>query len=531
MSSVRTRSPCWYRCCMSSSSLPPELQREIFEIAVWLNHADAAVKLNLSLVASHVHVWVDQVFYQLVSIWDDASADKFIKLVVKSKPADFFAVVVKTLIMFGVRASSHATARILRMCSGIQSLFLWTPDIPGPHITSSVRQFPLQRLALTFRNVVSILTGPTPPTWLASVTHLRTTITSVDQISDLNHLHRLPCLTHVALAGLTVGPLHIETVCSSCPNLRVLVLLLRPTARLPVLAAAMLESYPSDPRVIISPGRFKDWEYAHFGLPDMWTHAEDFLANRKTLVAYHVHSWVDRVFYEVVAIWSDTSGDKFLKLIDSKPPGFFGTVVKTLFLADLRASSYARILSACTGVQSLAWWIYKDIPALALPLLGQLPLRRLSLGFQNVIDIIAAPIPPAWLTSLTHLDLSFMSDIEASDLEKLHRLPHLTHTALFAMRPSSAHAKIAFASCPDLQLLVIFGNDVPAAITESSPDNSRVVVAPFPPNPIKDWEAAHFGLPDMWSRAEGVLAERKRQAALQHSDICHGGKNDSGEQM
>ncbi|KAJ6520388.1 hypothetical protein C8R45DRAFT_59189 [Mycena sanguinolenta] len=266
---------------MSSSSLPPELQREIFEIAVWLNHADAAVKLNLSLVASHVRVWVDQVFYQLVAIWGDASADKFMNLVVKSRPASFFAVVVKTLIMCNVRAISRTTARILRICSGVQSLFLWTPDTPGPHITPSVNQFPLQRLALTFRYFVSILAGPALPTRLASVTHFRTSITSQDQAPDLNHLHRLPCLTHVALAGLTVGPFHIETVCTSCPNLQVLIILLRPTALLPMPPTAMLEGYSSDVRVVISCGRFKDWEHAHFGLPDMWTHAEDFVANRK----------------------------------------------------------------------------------------------------------------------------------------------------------------------------------------------------------------------------------------------------------
>ncbi|KAJ7242583.1 hypothetical protein B0H12DRAFT_1236715 [Mycena haematopus] len=243
-------------------------------------------------------------------------------------------------------------------------------------------------------------------------------------------------------------------------------------------------------------------------------HRDAALKLNLSLVAYHVHYWVDRVFYEVVTIWNDTSGDKFLKLVDSKPPGFFGPVVKTLFLADLRASSYARILSTCTGIRSLAWWIYKDIPALVLPPASQLPLRRLALGFQNVAHIIALPTPPAWLATLTHLDLSFMSDIEASDLEQLDRLPRLTHLALYAVQPSTAHAKVAFANCPNLQLLVMFGNDMPTA-TETDFDNSRVVVAPFPPNPIKDWEAAHFGLPDMWTRAEAVLEKRKRLTALQ----------------
>ncbi|KAJ7719203.1 hypothetical protein B0H16DRAFT_1607271 [Mycena metata] len=61
--------------------LPPELQREILEIAIRINSRDAAVKLHLSLVAHRFHSWVDQVFYESVTIGSSQSADKFLKLV------------------------------------------------------------------------------------------------------------------------------------------------------------------------------------------------------------------------------------------------------------------------------------------------------------------------------------------------------------------------------------------------------------------------------------------------------------------
>ncbi len=41
----------------STPQLPPELQREIIELAVRSGHKDVQLKLKLSLVAHHVHFW------------------------------------------------------------------------------------------------------------------------------------------------------------------------------------------------------------------------------------------------------------------------------------------------------------------------------------------------------------------------------------------------------------------------------------------------------------------------------------------
>ncbi|KAF7337686.1 hypothetical protein MSAN_02242100 [Mycena sanguinolenta] len=236
-----------------------------------------------------------------------------------------------------------------------------------------------------------------------------------------------------------------------------------------------------------------------------------------SLVAHRVHFWVDRVFYEVVTISGQKSADGFLKLVDLKPPGFFADVVKTLLLFDPAGKvpspfPAARILSVCGRVQSLAWWSGEMTP-LALSSAGQFPLRRLSTHIENLANIIALPAPSGWLSAITHLTLilGVFRGSRAPELKILKHLPRLTHVALFAVQADPSHVHLVSDSCPHLQVLVMtpVGHSVRTALTEQFADSRVVVVMPFTSKPLEDWEAAHFGLPDMWTRAHDVLAERK----------------------
>ncbi|KAJ6520398.1 hypothetical protein C8R45DRAFT_955003 [Mycena sanguinolenta] len=265
------------------SSLPPELQREIFECAVRLNHKNAAVKLNLSLVARHVHLWVDHAFYELVTIEGLTSAEKFLKLV-DCKPPDFFAPVVKTLLVCGLRIiSASQAARILSACAGVQALYWWTEDTLPPLVLSAIRQLPLRRLVVTFRNLGHIIPAPTPPTWLTSLTHLDSLSSNVNA-SDLDHLSQLPRLTHVALylpSGdpQQVGPSRAKAVCANCPALRLLLVFGSKISSRP---------YAFDSRIVMSQmptNTVRDWEAPYFGAHDMWTRGEKILSTRRFLNA------------------------------------------------------------------------------------------------------------------------------------------------------------------------------------------------------------------------------------------------------
>jgi len=236
---------------------------------------------------------------------------------------------------------------------------------------------------------------------------------------------------------------------------------------------------------------------------------------RLSLIAHHVHSWVDSAFYESVDIDQNRSADKFLNLVDLKPHGFFATAVKTLLLDGLRAASAVRILSLCTGVQSFAVWNRSSfLDTTFLLHLSTLSLHRLSMPCAYLANVVTAAEPPTWLASLTHLDIAFHRELTTSDLEKsLKQLPCLTHVALYEPR-NSTHAQVVCTSCPVLEVLVLLrpgSDDIPA----DAFDDSRIVLIEYPSDPVDDWEAAHFGLPCMWTRAERVVVERKRLAALQ----------------
>ncbi|KAF7337726.1 hypothetical protein MSAN_02246200 [Mycena sanguinolenta] len=222
-----------------------------------------------------------------------------------------------------------------------------------------------------------------------------------------------------------------------------------------------------------------------------------------SLVAHHVHFWVDTVFYETVTILSDASGTKFVKLIDSKPSGFFGPVVKSLLMMSVRAPSCARILSTCPGIHSLAWWVREDpTPALS-NIVSRLPLQRLVLAFKYLTFFIGVLPPPIWLSTLTHLETSVSFD---ADLEQLRLVPGLTHISLYA--PQDRCPQIVVDNCPNLRILVIIaGRHAPAPVSEALVD-PRIVVEPDSDEFVDDWEAAQFGLPNMWTRAEDVLTER-----------------------
>ncbi|KAF7347349.1 hypothetical protein MVEN_01490600 [Mycena venus] len=235
-----------------------------------------------------------------------------------------------------------------------------------------------------------------------------------------------------------------------------------------------------------------------------------------SLVASHVHLWsvVDRIFYESVSIIGFTGAIKFLDLINLKPPGFLATTVKTLLLHFIPADDCVRILSACSGVQSLAVWNARMQTTL-FPQISQLSLRRLCMSFVPVTDILAAATIPAWLSNITHLDIHCL---DAPNFAIFGRLPNLTHVTLPLNEAVPLIANAVCASCPTLQIVVIVCGKLPAtAVIDSYSFDLRIVVAVFPSDDVGDWEASHFGLPDMWTSAERVVAKRKKALATLRS--------------
>ncbi|KAJ7665558.1 hypothetical protein B0H17DRAFT_1336549 [Mycena rosella] len=257
--------------------LPRELEREIFELALLCDRKDAALKLALSLVARRVQFWVDLVFYKMVTISNEKDAEKFAKLIASSlKPPGFFAAVKTLCIPYKVTAGQACA--ILSACTGVQFLACWIDSKNCPELPLLLCRLPLRRLSVEFQHLLKI--PLVPSAWFSNLTHLELVIWENSGVPELDFstLGRLPSITHVALPSAQTGPTHAAVVCSSCPNLQVLVIIRDPFND-------QVEDYSFDIRIVMLDDDLEDcmteWEAYHFGLPDMWSRAEEVVQKRK----------------------------------------------------------------------------------------------------------------------------------------------------------------------------------------------------------------------------------------------------------
>ncbi|KAJ7863067.1 hypothetical protein B0H14DRAFT_481558 [Mycena olivaceomarginata] len=276
-------------------TLPFELECEVFEIATHNDRRNAALKLNLSLVARRVQYWsvldpsrpmlltvtrVELVYYESVTLMDQASADKFLKLV-NSKSPGFFATAVKAL-CFAFFVSATEASRILSFCTNVQMLACWVDQKTSPDLAPLLSALPLNQLSIELDHFSNIPLSP--PTWLSHLTHISLILWHTPSHYDphnpgLWRLGQLPRMTHVALSNARRADTTI--VCSRCASLQVLL----------VVHTDEIEAdeiFEFDPRIVLGPQEDEpedfglDWEDLVFRRPNnMWAYAEDVIRRRR----------------------------------------------------------------------------------------------------------------------------------------------------------------------------------------------------------------------------------------------------------
>ncbi|KAJ7769024.1 hypothetical protein B0H14DRAFT_3509528 [Mycena olivaceomarginata] len=265
--------------------LPLELERQIFELAFKPNSRDIALKVTLCLVARRVQVWIDRIFYERVIIDDEDQGKRFLSLIQSNtKPPDFFAVVKTLCLTFFVEGAT--ACGILAACNRVESLACWV-DTDAPQLPLLISQLPLRRLYTHIDHFLRIpFSAPQSNNYLSSLTHIELNRWDTSHLSQLAHL---PHLTHVCLLKHDHGPLReecIETVCSSCPLLQVLIIL---CGRMAVgrVEESLPPSAKTDHRIVVqdqSRDIVEDWEGSYFGRSDTWSRAEATVAQRKSSV-------------------------------------------------------------------------------------------------------------------------------------------------------------------------------------------------------------------------------------------------------
>ncbi|KAJ7179077.1 hypothetical protein C8R46DRAFT_623581 [Mycena filopes] len=235
------------------------------------------------------------------------------------------------------------------------------------------------------------------------------------------------------------------------------------------------------------------------------------------LVAHRVQQWIDVLFYKMVTFREgpdSPKADNFLRLVNSnlKPPGFFAAVKILCLTYSNGASNACDILAACSQVERLACWVdfggHRAFPRV----LSRLPLRRLSIELRHFFRI---PLASPCISELTHLELVAWQDYDAASLSALAHLPSLTHVALNSglgtVEEEVEHVAVVCSGCLHLQVLILIVNSLSVIRTVAC--DPRIVLQERLDNLVGDWEAPHFGLPDMWDRADAIAKEQRALTA------------------
>ncbi|KAJ7480867.1 hypothetical protein FB451DRAFT_154011 [Mycena latifolia] len=229
-----------------------------------------------------------------------------------------------------------------------------------------------------------------------------------------------------------------------------------------------------------------------------------------------IQSRIEPLLYRVVSVggtspFSDM-GRALLCATKSKPASFFHNAVRHLFL-DTSASwtfdEAVQVLKVCTGLAEFA--SYGDLldPTL-LPILGGLPLRRLSTDLYRLFDGYESIdlMHPAF-ASLTHLEiLDPIYDDDTRIISRLPALPALTHLRLSDNVPWK-HVETLLAECPHLELWISSfpAMKAPWAVQQARMGpihDPRFVITIYRSHP-GSWEA-YQRRPSTWALAEDFVA-------------------------
>ncbi|KAJ7250834.1 hypothetical protein B0H12DRAFT_1234280 [Mycena haematopus] len=265
------------------TELPPELERKIFETAILCDRGNAALKLNLSLVARRVQYWIDLIQYEAITIKSSAEADKFFELV-NWKSHDFITNAVKALCIT-YHVSAIDASRILSVCSNVRQLACWVAWEKSPHLPQLLSSLHLNQLSIEIGHFLNIPLSPS--TWFLGLTHIDLIWWADSPAPDTpSTLGRLPNLTHIALSG--TGRSEAESVCLSCASLQVL-LVIQIQEEWDSFEATE-DEYEFDARIVVAPSDFsrgdsnENWEDVVFRRPkNMWAYAENIVLQREAL--------------------------------------------------------------------------------------------------------------------------------------------------------------------------------------------------------------------------------------------------------
>ncbi|KAJ7123485.1 hypothetical protein C8R44DRAFT_875676 [Mycena epipterygia] len=260
------------------SALPPELERQIFEICALLRPLGIP---KLMLVAWRVKEWVEPLLYRTIAVEVDgahiipvlpAFTSECLSSALKSKPATLFQYAVRHLL-----APTRGTCKeLLPFCTGLENL--WTHEYSTA--TPLIAQLRLKHfhgfVVPLFRTLTSI------HACFSQITHLEV-MDIRDNLESWSELSLIPQLTHLAFNDAAFGPICGELL-ETCRSLAVLVFLLSQAQGGLRINASQSEELSKDPRLVEMRCVYYllDWQMGAHAGKDYWSRAESFIATRRS---------------------------------------------------------------------------------------------------------------------------------------------------------------------------------------------------------------------------------------------------------
>ncbi|KAJ7088105.1 hypothetical protein C8R44DRAFT_819473 [Mycena epipterygia] len=266
-------------------AFPPELERQIFEIAALLRPVGIP---KLMLVAWRVKEWVEPLLYRIIVLelpgrlpLLPAITGNLLSSAMEAKPS-FFGRAVRHLMLAGVDAPT--LEYVLSICSGVDNL--WVND----DLTQTISVMEPLRLKHLYAQTLPILRTLTPlHPFFSQITHLELMdIPKGRNLEPWLELSLIPHLTHLSFDVEVFLPLCGELL-ETCKFLAVLVFLG------PARDPSPITELSHDFRFVVMRCEYYhlDWQMgAHAGI-DYWSCAESFIAKRRS-------GEIDALQYEIL---------------------------------------------------------------------------------------------------------------------------------------------------------------------------------------------------------------------------------------
>ncbi|KAJ7493073.1 hypothetical protein B0H11DRAFT_2228397 [Mycena galericulata] len=264
----------------SQPLLPVELEREIFEFTAHMHPRSRIQSLH---------------FYELLAASSSGSSLYCTEL--PEPPPAFFRNAVRHLYLGDdAYRSLEEEIQVLAVCTGVVNLALMS-GVSRPTILPILAEMKIQRMAVH----LAVLFGTRQAIDLTHPSFAYTTHLDVfDKIGEedthlCSQITALPALTHLCLNG-QVPWSTIQTFLTDCSKLELLFVSVAGASKVLVGTLWALRSPIRDTRFAVGVKHYYrvEWQNGARGLPDFWSVAENFVAQKRSGAIDVARCWIER---------------------------------------------------------------------------------------------------------------------------------------------------------------------------------------------------------------------------------------------